>query len=82
MPPHQIRHLAARLFLAAFPGHYEELRQLLGHTLIATTMRYCGEAQEEVTRRYQEFALGRHRGGTSVPASPGPAARTRRGGRR
>ena len=82
MTPHQFRHLAARLFLAAFPGHYEELRQLLGHTLIATTMRYCGEAQEEVTRRYQEFALGRHRGGTSVPASPGPAARTRRGGRR
>ena len=81
MTPHQFRHLAARLFLAAFPGHHEELRQLLGHALIATTLRYCDEQQEEVTRRYQELVLGRHRGGTPA-GSPGSAPRARRGGRR
>ncbi|MDT8351883.1 tyrosine-type recombinase/integrase [Roseomonas mucosa] len=76
MTPHQFRHLAAHRFLEAYPGHYEEVRQLLGHASIATTARaYCGTEQAAAARRYQDLALGRHRGAGTRAAS----RKTRRG---
>lgn len=37
---HQFRHVAAAIFIKAFPGQYERARQLLGHKNIATAMRF------------------------------------------
>jgi integrase len=37
---HQFRHVAAAIFIRAYPGQYERARQLLGHKNIATTMRF------------------------------------------
>jgi integrase len=41
--PHQFRHLAGKLHLDANPGHYETVRQFLGHKTLKTTTRlYAG----------------------------------------
>ena len=83
LSPHQFRHLAARLFLEAYPGHYEEVRQLLGHKTITTTTRhYSGIESEATARRFDEVILGRR--GTAQPQrrshSPGrPQSARRRG---
>jgi integrase len=62
LTPHQFRHLAARVFLEAFPGHYEEVRQLLGHASITTTIRhYSGIESEASARRFDEVVLNRRR---------------------
>src|SRR6202035_1685002 len=37
---HQFGHVAAAIFIKAYPGQYERARQLLGHKHIATTMRF------------------------------------------
>ena len=52
--PHLFRHLAAKLFLDAHPGHYETVRQLLGHKTIMTTMRfYAGFETKAATKLYR-----------------------------
>ena len=62
LTPHQFRHLAARVFLQEFPGHYEEVRQLLGHASIETTIRhYSGIESEASARRFDEVVLKRRR---------------------
>ncbi|ATR19506.1 hypothetical protein CTJ15_03835 (plasmid) [Roseomonas sp. FDAARGOS_362] len=78
MTPHQFRHLAAHRFLEAYPGHYEEVRQLLGHASIATATRaYCGTEQAAAARRYQDLALGRRRGARAI--ATGRKGKGRRG---
>ncbi len=58
--PHQFRHLAARIFLDTFPGHYEEVRQMLGHANAAVTERsYAGIERESAIRRYDEVLSAR-----------------------
>ena len=69
LTPHQFRHLAARLFLEKFPGHYEEVRQLLGHESVVTTTRsYAGTECEANARRYYEDVLEAPR---TAPPQPG-----------
>lgn len=51
--PHLFRHLAAQLFLEKHPGHYEEVRRLLGHKSIDTTIQsYAGLETIGAARRY------------------------------
>jgi integrase len=58
---HLFRHLAAKLFLAAYPGEYETVRLLLGHKSLVTTVRiYCGLEQSDAMRRY-DAVLDRYR---------------------
>ncbi|MDE2573754.1 MAG: tyrosine-type recombinase/integrase [Rhodospirillales bacterium] len=45
LSPHQFRHLAAQRLLAAHPGCWEAVRQLLGHASTETTRRHY--AQED-----------------------------------
>jgi integrase len=83
LSPHQFRHLAARLFLDAFPGHYEEVRQLLGHaTVVSTTRHYSGVESEATARRFDEVVLGRHAirpaRDSHVPGRPKSSRRRRR----
>jgi integrase len=60
--PHQFRHIAARMFLQANPGHYEEVRQLLGHKAVATTVRsYAGIEQEAAIKRHDDVLADRLR---------------------
>lgn len=60
LSPHQFRHLAARRFLDACPGHYEEVRQLLGHASVVTTVRhYSGIESESAACRFDEVILNR-----------------------
>ena len=43
MNPHLFRHLGAHLFLERHPGSYEEVRRVLGHKNIDTTIEnYAG----------------------------------------
>jgi len=56
---HQFRHLAAMLFLEAYPGQYETVRQLLGHKNLKTTTNfYTGMNTKEATRVFDELILG------------------------
>jgi integrase len=62
LSPHTFRHLAARSHLEAYPGHYEEVRQLLGHASMATTVRhYSGIESEAAARRFDEIVLNRRK---------------------
>jgi integrase len=50
---HLMRHFAAFAYLKANPGHYESVRQMLGHKSIATTVKfYSKEAADNAFSRY------------------------------
>jgi integrase len=52
--PHLFRHIAAKVYLDAYPGQYEVVRQLLGHKSIATTTNfYVGFESKAATKLYQ-----------------------------
>ncbi len=56
---HLFRHLAAKLYLEAFPGSYPIVQILLGHKDINTTIRtYAGTEHAAVFRMYDEFITG------------------------
>ena len=56
--PHLFRHLAAHLFLRRYPGHYEEVRRILGHQSIATTINaYAGLETTTALNRYDSVVL-------------------------
>lgn len=56
MNVHLARHLAAFIFLGDRPGHYEEVRRLLGHSSTGTTLdAYAGFETDNVGRRYSEL---------------------------
>jgi integrase len=67
--PHQYRHLAAKLALDAYPGAYEHVRQLLGHTNLRTTTsfyagldtRRAGRAHADLVMKLRESKLGPRR---------------------
>jgi integrase len=51
--PHLFRHLAALIFLEAHPGCYEDVRRLLGHKRIQTTINfYAGLEGAAAVKRY------------------------------
>jgi integrase len=54
--PHQFRHLAAKLILAARPAEYELARQVLGHRHVSTTVNfYAGMQSAESVALYDEI---------------------------
>ena len=56
--PHLFRHLAARLFLSRHPGHYEEVRRVLHHRNIQTTIdSYAGLEAATALNRYDDIVL-------------------------
>jgi integrase len=56
MTIHQFRHAAAAIYLKYHPGHYETVRQFLGHRNIRTTMRfYCGLETIHATRLFGDL---------------------------
>jgi integrase len=64
---HVFRHFCAKIFLQAFPGEYETVRQQLGHKSLATTVRsYCGLEQGDALRRYDQL-LDRYRTAETRP---------------
>lgn len=57
---HLMRHLAGFIYLKANPGHYEAVRQMLGHKNIATTIKfYAGADTEAAFERYDEIISAR-----------------------
>jgi integrase len=66
--PHQFRHLAGKIHLDANPGHYEVVRQFLGHRNLRTTTRFyagpntrrAGRAHAELIRKLREAPLKSH----------------------
>jgi integrase len=56
MTIHQFRHAAAAIYLKHHPGHYETVRQFLGHRNIETTKRfYCGLETIDATRLFGDL---------------------------
>lgn len=53
---HLMRHFAGFTYLKANPGHYEAVRQMLGHKNIETTIRfYAGTDTEAAFERYDDI---------------------------
>jgi integrase len=64
---HLFRHLAAKMYLDAFPGAYGVVRMLLGHKLIQTTIdTYCGTEFKAAFRQYDAY-IQKLRGSLGVP---------------
>jgi integrase len=61
MNPHLFRHFAAYLYLRANPGHYEPVRQLLGHREIQTTTRFYTKLEQADTFRKYDQILDSYR---------------------
>lgn len=60
MNPHLFRHLGAHLFLERHPGNYEEVRRVLGHKKIDTTIEnYAGLETAAAVRRFDNVILER-----------------------
>ncbi len=56
MTLHQFRHAAGAMFLEAYPGEYETVRQFLGHKNVQTTVRfYTGLNTLQATRRFGDL---------------------------
>ena len=56
LSPHQFRHLAAKQFLREYPGHYEDVRLMLGHVSTETTIRhYSGAEGTEAHKRHADL---------------------------
>ena len=65
--PHLFRHLAAKIYLDAFPGAYGVIRMLLGHKNIATTIRtYCGMEFSAAYRCYDALIEARRAGNQKI----------------
>jgi len=69
LTPHQFRHLCAKIILDRYPGAYELVREMLGHTSVKTTVDFyagfntlrAGRAHAELVNELRESNLGRHR---------------------
>jgi integrase len=69
LTPHQFRHLCAKIILDRYPGAYELVREMLGHTSLKTTVNSyagintlrAGRAHAELVNELRESNLGRHR---------------------
>lgn len=65
---HLFRHLAAKIYLEAFPGAYGIIRILLGHKNIGTTIRtYCGTEIAAALRVWDSFINNRRGGKDRTP---------------
>lgn len=55
--PHQFRHLAGMLYLDANPGHYEVVRQLLGHKNLKTTVQFYASLNSRQAQRLHDRVI-------------------------
>ena len=63
--PHTFRHLAAKLYLTAHPGRYEDVQLILGHRSRETTISYYVDLDaEEAFRHFDAVLLGLEDAGT------------------
>jgi integrase len=68
MNPHLFRHVAAHFFLEDHPGHYEDVRRLLAHKKIDTTLQnYAGMEMAAAVRRFDQTILDRRDGPVRNP---------------
>ena len=82
LTPHQFRHLAAHTFLSEHPGHYEEVRQQLGHASVTTTTRfYSGIESASAAHRFDAVILKRRHGLRRKPAAKTVARQAKAGSR-
>lgn len=57
--PHLFRHLCAMIFLEAHPGAYEDVRRMLGHKSLQTTIDfYAGLETTAAVNRYNDILVG------------------------
>lgn len=55
--PHVFRHLAAKLYLTAYPGRYRDAQLLLGHRSLETTVKYYVDLDAEEAFRHFDAVL-------------------------
>jgi site-specific recombinase XerD len=67
MPAHRFRHAVGKIFLDQNPGHYEVVRQLLGHKDIKTTIAFYSGAETASAARHYARTIIRIRHGAPRP---------------
>jgi integrase len=68
---HLLRHLAAMIYLQAYPGAYEAVRRILGHATASAALNvYVGLETAAAARHFDEVVL-RHRRLASLRAGQG-----------
>jgi len=67
---HMVRHFAAWRYLKEHPGHYEDVRRILGHRDVATTMAfYVAFETEAVAARFDGMILKEKRATHAIAAA-------------
>jgi integrase len=67
MSAHRFRHAAGKIYLDQNPGHYEVVRQLLGHKDIRTTIAFFAGAETASAARHYARTILRIRDGEPRP---------------
>jgi integrase len=67
LPAYRFRHAVAKIYLDRNPGHYEVIRQLLGHKDIQTTIAFYAGAESAAAARHDaRIILGIQSNGARV----------------
>ncbi len=77
-----MRHFAVYHFLKAYPGHYEIVRQLLGHRSVATTRAFYAGLEARFAARKLDDVVRQARHETALIATGSVIIRRRPGGTR
>lgn len=76
--PHAFRHLAAKLYLTAHPGRYEDVQLILGHRSRESTISYYVDLEaEEAFRHFDAVLLGLENAGTLRANDKGSAGKSK-----
>lgn len=69
--PHQMRHIAAKLILDRNPGAFEQIRQLLGHAALKTTVSFYAGIDTSRAVRHHDQLIRKIRASRQLPRKKG-----------
>jgi integrase len=69
--PHQMRHIAAKLILDRNPGAFEQVKQLLGHAALKTTVSFYAGLDTNRAIRHHDQLIREIRASRQLPLKKG-----------